>query len=1449
MDKELMKSRIKNSIIEKNTRGFNSNYKIIILVLFSTLILIFPHSSIHLSGESLEEKPEVPNGDEEYDTFSNYELVDELESTVEIEKACDYYLKLSPRGAPDQLLELKPQIDPQQFLSTTAQTALAEVPEWLRGNLTDKFIDLAKEDIRLGEDVNSAYGDLDGDGDLDLVCGYLTSNLIFYENLGSCHEPIYVRNLSLFEDINNKIELISVDPSLGDVDADDDLDIVLGNEFGDVSVIYNSGDSYNPLFHSSLTIVNVLDSYSSPCLGDIDLDDDLDILCGAEDGKIYLFENLGASQDYSFDFSFPTAYRNIDVGDRSKPTLADVDNDGDLDLTIGEDQNNLNFYRNTGTPQSPTWRVESTMYLGLPVTTQTSPELADVNGDYRLDLIVGCSNGRYNIFENIGTALEPQWQTWSSYNIFPGIEYYDPITYLKCINHSRVDQYAQIILDVENKMKDEVGFSIAHTATQALFGPSTYPKLYQENAELLYEIDEHLDYANIVNFGSYQDKNYYSTVEYNYKPSVNGQILTTQLPREIYYWYIVHPKITDEMPTYINPESGTPASPPIGRFWRDYLFYHNDTEYPPDPPTDPNDDGIPDYHYPKEEGPPLLQEKLSGIKYVYDNEPYNAPGGYDNTGHNNSRPWGYKDHAIEVVSNWVAKTLPLNEQESADGERPIQPVRIARHHNGNCGELQDLTVAAARTALIPAAGLMLWGEDHVWNEFYERGWHQWDNYWSDGGSVVDNFMNYWVGWNQRGGSGVSKWHGDDYISDVTTSYVPDEDLSTLTIYVRDRVGHPVDGARVMVGSHWTSVEMSGYQVTIPFPSIWNYTDNEGSCTFKVATQEGLADGNKNFSFKVISKIGNAEQGKTELEHGVDYEFSFTLEGLVHEAGISIIPPTSGDFPDRFNIVFSSEVIEGHQIPPNPWVGNYHTQPITGELDTYFFLCNETNFKYYCQANYRSGEPLESPLMGNVEPNVVYSFYLQDNDDWYLVWYNRRSIETYKKVSFKLKIYEKPDLIPEVAILEPISNETFESSTEILLQGTAADDRKIDRLILSIEEREYDITSSLVNDTWSYTWDTTDYPEGIYNISIEAIDKNENAAQDSIKIILTPQITFDITPPEIGILSPGNGTMFFIGEPVELTGTAVDDIALKSLVLTLNSKTYDLLSTLEGSKWSYSWDSTEQEVGEYKFNVRGTDKAENMARVFGNFKLIDEFTDIEPPVITINKPYSNQEFELGEQIIFEGTIEDNVGIESFKIQIDNEPWQDYPATVKQKQWIYIMETINYHLGSHIVTFQGADAAGNTAEESLIILLLDLTPPQVKINTPASDSEIAQGAQVTIKGTLYDQIGIEKIELIITGPADTEKIKRGITILGTQWNYIWEIPDYYPADDYILTATATDFAGNSESDSIRISVISTEEPKEDKGLFGLPGFEGLVLIFALLICILIFGWRNRITFKPR
>ncbi len=166
-------------------------------------------------------------------------------------------------------------------------------------------------------------------------------------------------------------------PVVCDVDQDGLTDIMVGN-FGYHDSSYyvsgflhsvfrsrlmwlrNDGTPSSPHFvvadtnFAGIASMNLTMAY--PAFGDLDGDGDLDMLLGNSNGKLYYFENqAGAGNPLSFAPPVPD-YQGIDAGDASTPQIWDLDNDGVLDLIIGNKKGTLHYYHNTGTTQNPVFQ-------------------------------------------------------------------------------------------------------------------------------------------------------------------------------------------------------------------------------------------------------------------------------------------------------------------------------------------------------------------------------------------------------------------------------------------------------------------------------------------------------------------------------------------------------------------------------------------------------------------------------------------------------------------------------------------------------------------------------------------------------------------------------------------------------------------------------------------------------------------------------------------------------------------------------------------------------------------------------------------------------------------------------------------------------------------------------------------------------------------------------------
>ncbi len=131
---------------------------------------------------------------------------------------------------------------------------------------------------------------------------------------------------------------------------------------------------------------------STPSLGDIDGDGDLEIVIGGMDRRLHAFHHDGT---YVLGWPLDNKYR-IYRESRSTAALADLDGDGILDIYIGSNNYKIpacaNPYLFYGV------KADSTPLLGFPIETtqniESSPAIGDINGDGSPDIIFG--TGDYN---------------------------------------------------------------------------------------------------------------------------------------------------------------------------------------------------------------------------------------------------------------------------------------------------------------------------------------------------------------------------------------------------------------------------------------------------------------------------------------------------------------------------------------------------------------------------------------------------------------------------------------------------------------------------------------------------------------------------------------------------------------------------------------------------------------------------------------------------------------------------------------------------------------------------------------------------------------------------------------------------------------------------------------------------------------------------------------------
>ncbi|KAH8086154.1 calcium ion binding protein [Aureococcus anophagefferens] len=318
---------------------------------------------------------------------------------------------------------------------------------------------------------HATFGDLDGDLDLDLLCGDSSTSLKYYVNVGDARTPAFAPAV---DDPFAEVYVSSRYgvPALADADGDGDLDLADAppragdNVFASVTVGDLDGDAYvdvvagvgsgvlkaflsrtfaDPVPFAAvesaadpvlaLEVLGPNENWAAPALGDWDGDGDLDMVVGAFEALVYV-ENVGAAAAPAFEV-LERAAREYEArpnstfadlaffGNELKPALGDLDGDGDLDLVVGELTGELTYLRNDG------GLLAEPVLLATPAShgRRAAPALGDVDGDGDLDLVVGDEDGWVYYYVNVGDATNAAfaededtfWSVWSTAMATPAL--------------------------------------------------------------------------------------------------------------------------------------------------------------------------------------------------------------------------------------------------------------------------------------------------------------------------------------------------------------------------------------------------------------------------------------------------------------------------------------------------------------------------------------------------------------------------------------------------------------------------------------------------------------------------------------------------------------------------------------------------------------------------------------------------------------------------------------------------------------------------------------------------------------------------------------------------------------------------------------------------------------------------------------------------------------------
>jgi hypothetical protein len=279
---------------------------------------------------------------------------------------------------------------------------------------------------------SSAYADLDGDRDLDLVIGFRDGTLQYYKNTGTVTNPNYVAQTGNNNPFNT-INIGSFSPTLADLDGDGDQDLIIGEKSGKITYYKNQGTFTNPVYVlqsgtlNPFATVGEVGTFATPYLTDEDGDGDYDLIVGLADGTIKYYKNEGTASNPNYVAQFLNSFAQVAVNGYASPVLGDIDGDGDRDLIVGTGDSTLKYFANVPvTPQSDLTVTRNSSGLiivpSTPTHTPTLPSTAipvaypfEGQGTYTTILPIKIDSNLFNIPTNLELEIanlanpEPPW--------------------------------------------------------------------------------------------------------------------------------------------------------------------------------------------------------------------------------------------------------------------------------------------------------------------------------------------------------------------------------------------------------------------------------------------------------------------------------------------------------------------------------------------------------------------------------------------------------------------------------------------------------------------------------------------------------------------------------------------------------------------------------------------------------------------------------------------------------------------------------------------------------------------------------------------------------------------------------------------------------------------------------------------------------------------------------
>lgn len=294
---------------------------------------------------------------------------------------------------------------------------------------------LQDEMIEVGQNSFPVVFDYDVDGKKDLLIGNygyysptnLKAQLALYKNIGTAAQPSYSLITKDFANVGAQ-SISHAIPTVGDIDADGDIDILLGTSSGQVHWLEHTGVTGNYTFHNNPFTFTTSSAEAAPQLFDIDSDGKLDLMIGTKNGRISYYKNSGTTTVPAYTlvtnfFGGIDVKGNINVYGIDGYAVPFFYKENSLTKLLVGNVNGQIFYYDVPAVITNTCTLIDADVNNIYEGAQAAAFFEDINNDGKRDLFVGNGSGGLSFFSskalNIGIHENTLQEINNNVTLFP----------------------------------------------------------------------------------------------------------------------------------------------------------------------------------------------------------------------------------------------------------------------------------------------------------------------------------------------------------------------------------------------------------------------------------------------------------------------------------------------------------------------------------------------------------------------------------------------------------------------------------------------------------------------------------------------------------------------------------------------------------------------------------------------------------------------------------------------------------------------------------------------------------------------------------------------------------------------------------------------------------------------------------------------------------------------